>query len=305
MFDGRIISGITVFVAVARSGSYARAAEYVGLSRSGIGKSIARLEYRTGLRLFDRTSRALKLTAEGRAFLNEVAPLLDRLGKAAAPAQPNKVRGHLRVVSDAAFGPYLLMPVLHRLMEQHPGLKIDLLVRDRIDNPIAEAVDVAVRFGEPVFPNVQKRLVMQSRVLTCATPAYLARHGTPSHPDELLEGHTCIRLLDDVTRKPHNWGFVTRQGERRRIMPDCNLMVNDAPSLMAGIESGYGIGRVLDFIVEQDLQAGRLIEILPEWNWKLWPAYIYTPAGSHPSAGLEAFTAFVLSQRFGPESSAR
>jgi DNA-binding transcriptional LysR family regulator len=146
---------------------------------------------------------------------------------------------------------------------------------------------------------------MQSRVLTCATPAYLARHGTPSHPDELLEGHTCIRLLDDVTRKPHNWGFVTRQGERRRIVPDCNLMVNDAPSLMAGIESGYGIGRVLDFIVEQDLQAGRLIEILPEWNWKLWPAYIYTPASSHPSAGLEAFTAFVLSQRFGPESSAR
>jgi len=298
MFDGRIISGITVFVAVARSGSYARAAEHVRLSRSGIGKAIARLEYRTGLRLFDRTSRALKLTAEGRAFLEEVEPLLDRLGNAAAPLQPNKVRGHLRVSTDAAFGTFLLMPVLPRLFEQHPALKLDVLIRDRIDNPIVEGVDVALRFGEPMFPDLHKRLVLHSRVVTCATPAYLQRRGIPMHPGDLHAGHTCIRLLDDVTAKPHSWIFVNKSGDRREVIPDGNLMVNDAPALLAGIDSGFGMGRMLEFIVADELRTGRLVEVLSDWNWRLWPAYLYTPASSHPSAGLEAFTRFVLSQPF-------
>lgn len=112
MFDGRIISGIAVFVAVAEAGSYPGAAERLGLSRSGIGKAIARLEERTGLRLFDRTSRALKLTDEGRVFYDEVVPLLEQLSRAAAPSRPEEIRGRLRVSADAAFGTFLLMPSL-------------------------------------------------------------------------------------------------------------------------------------------------------------------------------------------------
>lgn len=304
MFDGRIISGITVFVAVAEAGGYARASQHLGLSRSGVGKSVGRLEERTGLRLFDRTSRALKLTDEGRAFLEEVRPLLDRLGQAARPPRPDELRGRLRVTCDAAFGTYLLMPRLPALVGRHPRLKVELLIRDRIDNLLAEGVDIAVRFGEPEARDLHKRLLFRSRIITCAAPAYLARHGRPDQPDALLDGHQCLRLLDDVTGRPHAWSLQSATGEMRRLAPEGSVTVNDAPSLMAGLQSGFGIGRALDFMVEAELRDGRLVELLPDWNHATWPAYMYLPARAHRSAGLEAFKAFILSQPFASAAAA-
>lgn len=298
MFDSRIINGITVFVAVAETGGYSRAAERVGLSRSGVGKSISRLEGRTDLRLFDRTSRGLKLTGQGRAFLEEVSPLLERLGEAAARAEPGEVRGHLRVSCDAAFGVFLLMPGMPRLFSQHPKLKLDLIIRDRIDNLLKEGFDVAIRFGEPVSRNLDKELLLRSRVVTCATPDYVRLHGEPRSPQDLLESHNCVRLIDDVTGKPHCWSFENAAGEVHEIMPGHNLVVNDAPSIMAAIRSSCGVGRALDFMVAEDLNAGRLVELLPEWNTRTWPAYIYVPQRSHVSAGMEAFRTFVTSQSF-------
>ena len=298
LFDGRIISGITVFVSVAEAGNYARAAANLGLSRSGVGKAIARLEERTGMHLFDRSTRAIKLTDEGRAFLGEVTPLLDRLGRAAAPSMANEIRGHLRVSTDAAFGTYLLVPALPGLIKRHPKLKLDILVRDRIDNLLLEGVDVAIRFGEPEFRDLDKRLLFESRIVTCASSSYISRHGKPSLPEEMLEGHNCIRLMDDVTGKPHACNYVNKAGERREIAPDCNVILNDAPSVMSGLLSGFGIVRALDFMVEDDLRSGRVVEILPEWNNMKWPAYLYTPARSHLSAGLEAFVSFMLAHAF-------
>ncbi len=299
-FDGRIISGITVFVGVAEAGNYARAATHLGLSRSGVGKAIARLEERTGLRLFDRTSRAIKLTDEGRAFLSEVSPLLDRLGQAAAPPDRTAVRGHLRVSADAAFGTYLLMPALAQLLKVHPKLRVDVLIRDRIDNMLLEGIDVAMRFGEPEFRDLDKMSLLKSRVVTCASADYVERHDLPSSPGDILNGHTCIRLLDDVTGKPLNWNFQTDAGEWYKIAPDCNLVVNDARSLMAGLHAGVGIVRALDFMVEEDIRHGRVVEILPQWNRTLWPAYLYMRARTHRTAGLVAFLDFAKSFPFSP-----
>lgn len=300
LFDGRIIAGITVFVAVAKAGSYARAAERVGLSRSGVGKAIARLEERTGMRLFDRNSRALKLTDEGRAFLENVTPLLQQLGRIAAPSRPDEVRGRLRVSTDGAFGPYLLVPAIPDFIAAHPQLKIDVLVRDRIDNLLVEGVDVALRFGEPDSRGLDKRLILRSRVLTCASPGYLARHGTPTAPDDILDGHVCVRLLDEATGRPHVWNFETADGRQRPIAPDCGLTVNDAPSLVAAAVGDYGIVRLLDIVAEEHLRSGRLVEILPEWNTLLWPAYLYTPPEAHESLAIAAFTRFICARTFAP-----
>lgn len=298
LFDGRIISGITVFVSVAKAGSYSRAAEHVGLSRSGVGKAIARLEERIGRRLFDRSSRHLKLTDDGRAFLDEVAPLLEQLGDAALPSEPIEVRGRIRVSCDAAFGSFLLMPVLSELVQLHPRLKIDLLIRDRADNLLAEGVDVAVRFGEPDPRGLEKTLILESRVVTCASSTYVSRHGMPGKPEDLLHGHNCVRLIDDVTGKPHNWKFVRADGETREIVPDCNVVVNDAPAVLAGALTDFGVVRALDFMVEDHLKNGRIVEILPEWNNVLWPAYIYSPVDTYSSHGLKAFKTFVKASKF-------
>lgn len=305
LFDGRIIGGITVFVAVAKAGSYARAADQVGLSRSGVGKAITRLEERTGMRLFDRNARALKLTDEGRGFLEEVTPLLEKLGQIAAPSKSEEVRGRLRVSTDAAFGPFLLVPALPRLIATHPKLRLDLLVRDRVDNLLVEGVDVAIRFGEPDARGLDKRLILRSRVVTCATRDYVARHGVPTTPEDIRSGHTCIRLLDDVTGKPHVWNFQTLDGRDCTIAPDCGLTVNDAPSLVAAALSDFGIVRLLDFIAEEHLRTGRLVELLPAWNNMMWPAYLYSPPEAHASHAVQAFRHFVSSypfRRFDPPS---
>lgn len=298
LYDARIISGITVFVAVAKSGSYARAADHVGLSRSGVAKAIARLEERTGMRLFDRNVRALKLTGEGRAFLEEVMPMLERLGEIASPSGGGQVRGRLRVSTDAAFGPYLLVPAMPQLLAIHPQLRISLLVRDRVDNLLVEGVDVAVRFGAPDSKGLDKRLILQSRVVTCATPAYIEKHGLPANPEDIASGHNCIRMLDDVTGKPHVWNFQTGDGRHSTIAVDCGLVVNDAPSLVAAALSDYGIVRLLDFIADEHLASGRLVEILPEWNSLLWPAYLYAAPDAHRSQALRAFMDFIESMRF-------
>lgn len=292
LFDGRIIAGITVFVAVARTGSYARAGESLGMSASGVGKAIGRLEERTGLRLFDRNARALKLTDRGRTFLEEATPMLEALGRIAMPAGPNDVRGRLRISTDGALGPNVLIPVLPDFLTEHPRVKLDVLVRDRIDNLLAEGFDVALRFGEPDARGLDKQLLFHSRVLTCASPDYLERHGEPGHPTE-LDTHRCVRLIDDVTGKPHVWNLIDEAGEQHVIAAECGLTVNDAASLVAAAESGHGVVRLLDVVAEAPLRTGALVEILPEWNLLRWPAYLYAPDEIHRSPALEAFMAFV------------
>lgn len=293
LFDGRIIAGITVFVAVARTGSYARASELLGLSRSGVGKAIGRLEERTGLRLFDRNARALKLTDQGRTFLDEATPMLEALGRIATPAAPDAIRGRLRVSTDGAFGPDVLLPILPDFLARHPHVKVDVLVRDRIDNLLADGFDVALRYGEPEARGLDKRLLLQSRVLTCASPAYLDQLGEPVHPLDIAGRHRCIRLIDDVTGKPHVWNFIDAADEAHMVAPDCALAVNDAASLVAAALAGYGMVRLLDVVAESHLERGSLVEILPAWNCLRWPAYLYTPDGVYRSPALQAFMAFV------------
>lgn len=296
IFDGRIIAGITVFVAVAKTGSYAKAGEQLGLSRSGIGKAIGRLEDRTGMRLFDRNSRAIKLTDQGRTFLDETTPLLEALGRTARPASATNVRGRLRVSTDGALGPYLLIPILPNFLADNPQVKVDLFVRDRIDNLLSEGVDAAIRFGEPKSNDLDKQLLLTSRVVTCASSAYIERFGRPSAPGDILGNHRCIRMIDATTGKPYAWDFVNATGERQSISPDCGLTLNDAPSLVAAALNGYGIVRLLDFVAKELILKGELVEVMPEWNHFYWPAFIYTSVDEYKSPAVEAFKQFALSR---------
>jgi DNA-binding transcriptional LysR family regulator len=304
LFDGRIIAGITVFVAVARTGSYVRAGEQLGLSRSGIGKAIARLEDRMGMRLFDRNARALKLTDQGRTFLEETAPMLEALGRIATPATPGNIKGRLRLSTDGALGPYLLIPILPDFIADHPQVSVDLFVRDRADNLLLEGVDAAIRFGEPRAQDLNKTLLLQTRVVTCASKSYIEHFGMPETPRAILKSHRCIRMMDEKTGKPHIWNFVSSSGEQQAIAPACGLTLNDAPSLVAAAQTGYGVVRLLDFVADDLLAQGKLIEVLPEWNNFYWPAFIYTAADGYQSLAIEAFKRFVLARLGKPERGA-
>ncbi|EWY35987.1 hypothetical protein N825_32040 [Skermanella stibiiresistens SB22] len=219
--------------------------------------------------------------------------MLEALGRIAMPSKPAEIRGRLRVSTDGAFGPFLLIPIIPGFLKEHPRVKLDLLVRDRIDNMLIEGFDVALRFGTPESRDLDKQLLVQSRVVTCTSPGYLDRFGAPREPDDLLGHHRCIRMIDDVTGKPHVWNFVNAADEHRPIVADCGLTLNDAPSLVAAALDDYGIVRLLDVVADEHLRAGRLVEILPEWNFLRWPGYLYTPIDAHRSPTIDAFKTYV------------
>ncbi|MBB3695240.1 LysR family transcriptional regulator [Sphingomonas sp. BK580] len=294
MFDTRVTNGITVFVAAAETGSFLKAASLVGLSRSGVGKSIARLEERLGFKLFDRTRRAVKLTVGGRRFLEQVRPLLEKLGEAASGSSDGSVRGRIRVCADAPLALHFLIPALPRLIKRHPKLKVDVFVKDRLENMLAEGFDVAVRFGEVAAKGLDQTDLFESRLLTCASPAYLEHHGEPADPAELSSAkHTCIRLMDPTTGRPHDWTVRNDAGETMMLEPDCNITVNDLPSMRSAIVAGVGVGHVIEIMGESDFAAGRLVEVCREWNSSTLPARIFTPQGSSHSLELRVFVDFV------------
>jgi DNA-binding transcriptional LysR family regulator len=220
-FDGRLLGGISVLAAVVETGNFVRAADALGLTQSGISRAVARLEARVGVRLLDRTPRAVSLTDEGRRFHTQVAPLLAGLEEAASEAAEasHAVRGRLKVNVDPWFARLVLAPRLSGLLGAHPQLSIELVVRDTLGDLVSEGFDVAVRFGEPEPSALIARKLLDTRILTCAAPAYLARCGQPRHPRD-LERHECLLFRDPVTGRPFAWEFH-RAGKGTRFPRFC------------------------------------------------------------------------------------
>jgi DNA-binding transcriptional LysR family regulator len=291
--DDRLLSGIGAVIAVVEAGSFARAAETLGLTQSGVSRAVARLERRVGVRVFHRTARAVTLTDEGRRFYEEVAPLLAGIEDAATHVAGSAaaVRGRLRVNVDAAFGHHVLAPRISAFLEMYPELSLELLVRDRLGDFVGEGLDVAVRFGEPQPSALICRRLFETRVLTCAAPGYVARRGRPAHPKDLLE-HECILFRDPATARPFEWEFC--RGEERVPVPvSGRLTVNDTQSLLGACLGGHGIAQPLEFYIKEMLRDGRLVELLPDWAEERFPVYVYHQSRSLPSAKVRAFIDFV------------
>ncbi|EYF04998.1 LysR family transcriptional regulator [Chondromyces apiculatus] len=292
--DPRLLNGLAVLAAIVESGNFARAAEVLGMTPSGVSRAVGRLEQRLGVRLFDRSPRAVVLTEEGRRLHEGVAPLLDGIEDAATEAAgaSREVRGRLRVHVDAAFGHLVLGPSVGAFLAQHPGVSLDYAVRERLGDLDAEGFDVAVRFGVPEMSSLTCRKLFETRVLTCAAPAYVARHGRPAHPRDLA-GHECIHFRNPVTGMPFAWEL--RRGEE--VVPvevSGRLTVNDAGALMDACLSGHGIAQPLEVFARERIAAGKLVQLLPEWADERFPAYALHRSRTLASARVRAFLEFVV-----------
>src|SRR3984957_6273193 len=175
-FDSRLLSGIEVLAAVVEAGSFVRAAEQLGLTQSGVSRAVARLETRAGVRLFDRTARAIEMTEEGRRFYQQVKPHLSGIEDAAIQAGGSAaaVRGRLRINVDPFFARLVLAPRVGKFLAAPPEVSLEILGRDRLGDLVADGFDAALRFGEPEPSSLVSRRVLDTRVLTCAAPSYLA-----------------------------------------------------------------------------------------------------------------------------------
>jgi DNA-binding transcriptional LysR family regulator len=291
-FDGRLLSGVTAFLAVVEQGSFVRAAETLGLSDSGVSRALARLEGRLGVRLLDRTTRSLRLTDEGARFHAEAAPLLARLADAAdAAAQATSVvRGRLRVEVDPFFARLVLAPRLGEFLETYPELMLELITTETAGDLVAHRFDLAIRFGPPSASGAITRKLLDTRILTVAAPAYLERHGRPARPSE-LRGHRCIHYRDPATGRPFDWEF--HQG--REILPvevDGPLILSDVGTMLNACVAGVGIAQVMALGSEPLLAAGALIELFPDWPDETFPLHIYHPSRHQPPAKVEALIGF-------------
>ncbi len=220
----------------------------------------------------------------------------------ARPLASARVHGRLRVNLDPYFARLVLAPRLGRFLADYPELALELVVRDRVGDLVGEGFDAAIRFGEPSSPSAIRRRLLQSRVLTCASPRYLARHGRPSRPQDLSHGHTCLLFRDPATGRPFGWEF--RRGRERVDVPvSGRLVVNDLALLLEVCAAGEGVAQVLDLGIAPLLANGTLINLFPRWTDERFPLYVFHPSRHLPPARLRAFLDFVAA--FTPAISAR
>ena len=294
-FDGRLLSGVTVLAAVAEAGSFVRAADALGLSTSGVSRAISRLEARVGARLLDRTTRSLTLTDQGRQFYESVRPHLEGIEAAAvvASGSTNVVRGRLRVNVDPFFSRYSLAGGLAGFLDRYPDLSLELIMRDDVGDLVADGFDLAVRFGQPPGGSLIARKLIDTRVLTVASPDYIARHGRPAHPDD-LSGHKRILFYNPVTRRPFEWEF-RRKGEVVEIGASGRLMVSDVGAMIGACAAGAGIAQILAIGTEDMMRRGDLIDLFPDWHGELFPLFALYPSRRHLAAKVRTFIEFCLS----------
>ena len=295
-FDERLVNGMSVMVAVVEARTFVGAAKALDMTQPGVSRAIGRLETRLGVRLFDRNTRTLQLTEEGRRFYDQISVLLAGLEEAAATVggSTTSVRGHLRVNVDPLFSRLILGPHLGEFMREHPGLQIELAARDRLGDMIADGFDLAVRFGPPKSSNLIARHLLSTRILTVAAPSFIERHGRPAEPRELETGSfPCIDYRDPEGGQLFQWEFH-RGDERLEVATPGRLVVNDVGTMHAMALAGDAIAQVMALGSESLLEDGRLVNLFPEWGDETFPLHALYPSRSHLPAKTRVFLQFLV-----------
>jgi DNA-binding transcriptional LysR family regulator len=291
-FDTRLLTGAGVLAAVTETGNFARAAEMLGLTPSGISRAVARLEVRVGVRLFNRSPREVTLTEEGRRFHAQVIPLLAGLEEAAADAAGAAavVTGRLRVSVDPWFARMVLAPKLQQFMARYPRLSVDLMTSNYREEMMM-GVDVAIRFGPPETSSLIARKLLETSIITCAAPAYLEKHGEPRTPHDLVH-HELLLFRDPQTGRPFPWEFH-RGGKVIEINAIGRLMMDDPSAAVAACIAGQGVFQMLATGLKSIFGKGELVQILPQWSDERYPLYAYHPSRHLPPVKVRACLDFV------------
>jgi DNA-binding transcriptional LysR family regulator len=293
-FDGRILSGVGVLAAVVDGGSFVKAAELVGLTDSGVSRAISRLETRLNVRLFDRTTRSVTLTDEGRRFYEEVKPHLNAIEDAATVASGavSAVRGHLKIDIDPFFLPLVLAGRLGLFCERYPELAIEFVTSERVGDLVSEGIDLAIRFGQPRHSTLVSRKLIEAPILTLASPSYLKRYGKPKHPSDLAH-HRCLQFADPYTGRPFDWEFIRGQ-ETIGVPTSGPLTFTDPKSMLEECVAGTGIAQVIGWGIKGLLASGALVDLFPAWHGERFPLFAFHPSRKHPPAKVRAFVEFCV-----------
>ncbi len=293
---GRLVpADLAFFATLARAGSLSAAARELGISTAAVSKHLAQMELRAGVSLVTRTTRRMSLTPEGELCLEHTRRILGGLDELeqALGQQRAEPRGLLRVNATLGFGRSHVAPLVSRFVRQHPGVEVQLQLSVAPPPLTDDAFDVCIRFGAPPETRVVARRLAANRRLLCASPAYLARAGTPRSPDELAR-HACIT----IRQGDEAWGVWRLSGRGRRATPHAvkvagTLSTNDGGIAVNWALDGHGILMRAEWDIERHLRSGRLVQVLPQYDTPDADIFAVYPQSQRGSRRVHAFVEHV------------
>jgi DNA-binding transcriptional LysR family regulator len=281
-----VLNGVSVFVTAAESGGFSAAAAKLHLSRSAVGKTIARLESRLGVRLFHRTTRAQSLTEDGEAYLEHCMRALDalRAGGQLLESGRREASGRLRVTVPMLFGRRCVAPILNRLAAQHPKLEIEFNFTDQVVDLIEDRFDLAIRNGRPdgrplpgTGVGLKARKLALQRMTVCAAPAYLAEHGTPLALEELRQYPALVYGRNGTAKA---WSFPQEGGAPLEILPPNRLRFDDLGAIADAAIDGLGMAWLPCWLIRDAVRASKLVPLLtgePRQVFESYALWLNTP----------------------------
>jgi len=285
-----------MFVRVVETGSISAAAARLEVAKSAVSRRLAELESRLGAQLLHRTTRRLNLTDSGRAFFDQAQRILADLAEAeAAVSQAHTaLKGRLRVALPLSFGLLHLAPLIEEFMALHPDVEFDLDFNDRQIDLMQEGFDLAIRIANLPDSSLIARRLAPVRHLLSASPAYLARHGTPTRPED-LQHHVCLAYSN--LANPGIWHYRTPDGVAGSVQVPVKLKANNGDFLCQAALAGHGLILHPTFYLREALRSGALVPVLADIVWPELNTYAVYPPTRHLSSRVRALVDF-LAKRF-------
>jgi len=286
------LTDIAVFVAVVDRGSFTAAAHSLALSKAAVSKYVSRLEERLGARLLQRTTRRLTLTEAGAALYDGSARALEQISSVedAVMGLSGVPRGKLRVTAPLYFGSTFLVPTVERFLVRYPDIQLELDLNNRIVDLVAERYDVGIRISTLASSSLVARRLARSGIVTVASPAYLDARGTPRIPQDLRE-HNCLGYSLELT--PGEWQFRNSDGENFGVRVNGNLVCNSDEILKQAAVDSLGIARFPELFVTDELESGKLLRILTDYDLSPGALYAVFPTRVNLAPKVRVFVDFL------------
>jgi len=282
-----------VFVTVVSRGSFTRAADALETSPANVTRYVNELEAHLGTRLLNRTSRRLSLTEGGETLYARCKSILDDVAEteglvSSASIEP---RGRLRINAPVSFGILHLAPLWPEFMRKYPGVELDVALIDRVVDIVEEGYDLAIRISRAGSTSHAARKLATSRNILCASPDYLARCGYPAAPADLIE-HQCIGYSYAATGD--EWQLMDSEHKAHTVKVNCHMHTNNGDTARAAALAGQGVIWQPTFLIGNDLRAGKLVQVLPDYRLPDIDVLALYPSRRHLSAKIRAVVDFLV-----------
>jgi LysR family transcriptional regulator, regulator for bpeEF and oprC len=287
------LMAIQAFTRVVELGGFTKAADSLRLSKTTVSDLVQSLETHLGVRLLQRTTRRVSVTADGAAFYERSKQILADLDEAEASVMQARVapKGILRVDMPSGLARLFVIPRLPEFVGRYPDLRLELGMGLRPVDMLEEGVDCVVRFGAQEDSSLVARRVGTMISVCCASPAYLREHGAPRRPEE-LSAHRCVNFLSNRTGRVLDWEFA-RDGQKVQLTLDGVLAVNDQDAYIVAGLMGFGIVKVANYLARPYLESGQLTQVLSDWTAEQFPVSVMYPQNRHLSAKVRIFVDWI------------